>query len=67
MPLMEDKTMTVIERLKRQIHAARGAIAPDLVLKGGRKSGVLPPGALYGPFFSGVACDPRSEDHRPRL
>lgn len=28
--------MTAIERLKRRIQAARGAIAPDLVLKGGR-------------------------------
>jgi len=28
--------MTAIERLKRRIQAARGAITPDLVLKGGR-------------------------------
>ncbi len=34
--MLEDKAMTAIERLKRRIQVARGAIAPDLVLKGGR-------------------------------
>ena len=33
---MEDKAATAIERLKRRIRSARGAIAPDLVLAGGR-------------------------------
>lgn len=33
---MEDKATTAIERLKRRIQAGRGAIAPDLVLRGGR-------------------------------
>ncbi len=33
---MEDKAATAIERLKRRIQAARGDIAPDMVLKGGR-------------------------------
>jgi adenine deaminase len=33
---MEDNSSPAIERLKRRIGAARGAIAPDLVLKGGR-------------------------------
>jgi adenine deaminase len=36
MPLIEDKAMTALERLKRRIRAARGASTPDLVLKGGR-------------------------------
>jgi adenine deaminase len=36
MPPVEDKTTTSIEHLKRRIRAARGVIAPDLVLKGGR-------------------------------
>lgn len=33
---MEDKAATQIERRKRRILAARGNLAPDLVLKGGR-------------------------------
>jgi adenine deaminase len=41
MPTVEDKTTTALERLKRRIRAARGAIAPDLVLKGGRVANVF--------------------------
>ena len=33
---MEDKAASAVVRLKRRIRAARGAVAPDLVLKGGR-------------------------------